>query len=83
MRNWKRKVIHALFIQINKTETKADPEAQEPLYEEIHYTRKIAAGKKANDLSVFEVETVEHKLTGNDQFYSKKPFEFETAFTLL
>lgn len=65
----------------NEAEAKADLEAQEPQYEEIHYTRKKTAGKKANDLSVFEVETVEHKLTGNDRFCDECGHELKVVTT--
>lgn len=54
----------------NETETSADPEAEEPSFEEIHpcsYKRKKRTGKKEEDLSGFEVtETLEYRLTGED-----------------
>ena len=50
----------------NEAESVADPEASEPEYEEIHYNRKKVKGKKENDLSVFEVETIKHKLSGDE-----------------
>lgn len=54
----------------NEAETSADPEAEEPSFEEIHpcsYKRKKRTGKKEEDLSGFEVtETLEYRLTGED-----------------
>lgn len=54
----------------NEAETSADPEAEEPSFEEIHpcsYKRKKRTGKKEEDLSGFEVtETLEYRLAGED-----------------
>ena len=54
----------------NEAEASADPEAEEPCFEEIHpssYKRKKRIGKKEEDLSGFEVtETIEYKLAGED-----------------
>ena len=56
----------------NEAEADADPEAEEPSFEEIHpssYKRKKRTGKKEEDLSNFEVtETLEYKLTGEDRY---------------
>ena len=56
----------------NEAEADADPEAEEPSFEEIHpsaYKRKKRAGKKEEDLSDFEVtETLEYKLAGEDRY---------------
>ena len=56
----------------NEAEASADPEAEEPCFEEIHpssYKRKKRIGKKEEDLSGFEVtETIEYKLAGEDRY---------------
>lgn len=56
----------------NEAEASADPEAEEPTFEEVHpssYKRKKRTGKKEEDLSDFEVtETVEYKLAGEDRY---------------
>lgn len=56
----------------NEAETSADPEAEEPSFEEIHpssYKRKKRTGKKEEDLSDFEItETLEYKLAGEDRY---------------
>ena len=56
----------------NEAEISADLEAEEPSFEEIHpcsYKRKKRTGKKAEDLSNFEVtETLEYKLTVEDRY---------------
>lgn len=56
----------------NEAEASADPEAEEPCFEEIHpssYKRKKHIGKKEEDLSGFEVtETIEYKLAGEDRY---------------
>lgn len=56
----------------NEAEASADPEAEEPCFEEIHpssYKRKKRTGKKEEDLSSFEVtETIEYKLAGEDRY---------------
>lgn len=56
----------------NEAEASADPEAEEPCFEEIHpssYKRKKRTGKKEEDLSGFEVtETIEYKLAGEDRY---------------
>lgn len=56
----------------NEVEQEADPDAREPEMEEIHpssYKRKKRAGKKEEDLSVFETtEVIEHKLEGADSY---------------
>jgi len=56
----------------NEAEASADPEAEEPTFEEVHpssYKRKKRTGKKEEDLSDFEVtETIEYKLAGEDRY---------------
>lgn len=56
----------------NEAEASADPEAEEPTFEEVHpssYKRKKRTGKKEEDLSGFEVtETIEYKLAGEDRY---------------
>lgn len=56
----------------NEAEALADPEAEEPTFEEVHpssYKRKKRTGKKEEDLSDFEVtETIEYKLAGEDRY---------------
>lgn len=56
----------------NEAEASADPEAEEPTFEEVHpssYQRKKRTGKKEEDLSDFEVtETIEYKLAGEDRY---------------
>jgi len=54
----------------NEAEQNADPEIQEPQYEEVHpssYKRKKKKGKKENDLSNFPVVRIEHKLSEEEQ----------------
>lgn len=64
-----------LSLVFNEAEVKADEQPQvEPEYEDIHptaYRRKKASGKKEQDLSVFPVVRVEHKLTGDDRMCSE------------
>lgn len=56
----------------NEAEESADPEAEEPAFEEVHpssYKRKKRTGKKEEDLSDFEVtETIEYKLSGEGRY---------------
>lgn len=56
----------------NEAEASADPEAEEPTFEEVHpssYKRKKRTGKKEEYLSDFEVtETIEYKLAGEDRY---------------
>jgi transposase len=55
----------------NEAEANASLEDAEPTYEEIHpssYKRKKAKGKKENDLSIFPVERVEYRLSGQELF---------------
>lgn len=56
----------------NEAEQECGPEGSEPEMEEIHpasYKRKKRAGKKEEDLSMFETtEVVEYKLEGADQY---------------
>lgn len=56
----------------NEAETSADPEAEEPSFEEIYpstYKRKKRTGKKEEDLFGFEVtETLEYKLAGEERY---------------
>ncbi|MEG2441910.1 MAG: IS66 family transposase [Acetivibrio sp.] len=61
------------YIQINlfdEAEQASDPDVAEPSFEEIHpssYKRTKRAGKKEEDLSVFETtKVVEYKLEGED-----------------
>lgn len=56
----------------NEAEASADPETEEPSFEEVHpssYKRKKRTGKKEEDLSDFEItETIEYKLAGEDRY---------------
>lgn len=56
----------------NEAENEADPDAEEPAFEEIHpssYKRRKHSGKKEEDLGAFEVtETVEYKLEGGARY---------------
>ncbi len=54
-----------LFDEVENT---ADLSKAEPDLEEIIYTRRKRVGKREDDLSVLPVETVEHKLAGEEQF---------------
>ena len=55
----------------NEAEANAEADGEEPSFEEVHpssYRRKKHTGKKAEDLSVFEVtERIEYKLSGEDR----------------